>query len=352
MRDFNPKPDDSRIGPRTTFIVRGEEEVSRTTRRLLTSRSEAGDTTGATNRNMELRKRLLKPDLRLLRFFVIAGAGLTMTATFLIMGSHAWLLGFMACVNVVGLALLLECWLLLQHRSLDTGLLQTPFLLSHDRDVFGRFESLSRSLLRISQNSDPIYRKTALERLSLLVEQCSRMADGSIEFRGTETWRIVYEQLLRSSGLHSYRSVAWIRNEQYWQSGPGRQSLRLNSELQGSQRVAIERIVILADELWPTDHDLPADRVRQWIHEQHTDGIPVGLIRESALKNEPDLLLDVGIYGSRAVGYQELDETAQTAQFVLKFDFSEVARAEDRWKRLTVYSTSYQDFLDHLPLDE
>ena len=323
-----------------------------TTSRLLTSRSEAGDTIGATNRNMELRKKLPNSNRRMLRFFVIAVTGLTTAAAVLIIGGNTWLLGFMACLNVVGLALLLECCLQLRRRPLDTGLLQTPFLLSHDRDVFGRFESLSRSLLRISQNSDPIYRRTVLERLSLLVEQCSRMADGCIEFRGTETWRIVYEQLLRSPGLHSYRSVAWIRNEQYWQSGPGRQSLRLNAELQGSQRVAIERIVILADELWPTDHDLPAERIRQWIHEQHIDRIAVGLIRESALKNEPDLLLDVGIYGSRAVGYQELDETAQTAQFVLKFDFSEVARAEDRWKRLTVYSTSYQDFLDQLPLDE
>lgn len=301
---------------------------------------------------MELRKKLLKPGLRTLRFFVIAGTGLTMTATFLMIGSSVVLLGFIACVTSISVALLLECCLQLRRRPLDTGLLQTPFLLSHDRDVFGRFESLSRSLLRISQNSDPIYRKTALERLGLLVEQCSRMADGSIEFRGTETWRIVYEQLLRSPGLHSYRSVAWIRNEQYWQSGPGRQSLRLNAELQGTQRVTIERIVILADELWPTDRDLPADRIRQWIHEQHIDGIQVGLIRESALRNELDLLLDVGIYGSRAVGLQELDEASQTTRFELKFDFNEVARAEDRWKRLSVYSTSYKDFLDHLPLDE
>lgn len=257
-----------------------------------------------------------------------------------------WLPAFIALSSFLCLALLLDCWLLLRRRPLDSGLLQIPFLLAHDRDVFSRFETISRSLLRISQNPDLIYRSATFDRLEELAEEFNQLASGTIEFRGTETWRIVYEQLLRSPGLHSYRSVAWVRNEGYWQSEPGRQSLRLNMELHRQQRVTVERIVILADEVWPSEADSPTERVRQWIHQQHHDGIRIAIVRESALRSEPDLLQDTGIYGSRAVGFQHLDDLRQPARFELKFDFDEIVQAEERWKRLSVYATPWQDFLD------
>ena len=56
-------------------------------------------------------------------------------------------------------------------------------------------------------------------------------------------------------------------------------------------------IVILADDLWPTDSDLPVELLRQWIHEQSVHGIWIRLVRESALRKEPDLVCDMGIYG-------------------------------------------------------
>lgn len=300
---------------------------------------------------MEL-KSLLDSRPRAIRLVVVVGLGLAVTVLLSWTAGSLWLLSLVTILSAFSFGLLLECYLHIRSAPLDAGPLQTPFLLSHDRDVFPRFEAMSHALLRISQNTDPIYRSVTMQRLDLLFGQIKCIADGTIEFRGTETWRLVYEQLLKSPGLHSYRSVAWVRNDRYWQDGPGRQSLRLNVELQGSQRVTIQRIVILADELWPQDSDFPAERIRQWIHEQHADSIQVGIVRESALRNEPDLLRDMGIYGSRAVGFQELDESSQTARFLLKFDFSEITKAEDHWTRLSVYSTSYQDFLDQLPLDE
>lgn len=69
-------------------------------------------------------------------------------------------------------------------------------------------------------------------------------------------------------------------------------------------------------------------------------------MRESELKTEPDLLLDIGIYGSRAVGTQELGEDGATRRFTLQFGFEHVPAAEERWERLLVCAEKYSDFLD------
>ena len=80
--------------------------------------------------------------------------------------------------------------------------------------------------------------------------------------------------------------------------------------------------------------------------EQYTHGIWTKLVRESTLTGEPDLLVDLGIYGTRAVGFQELDDHGRTVRFTLSFEFAEILAAERRWERLSVYSTSYQKLLD------
>jgi len=183
-------------------------------------------------------------------------------------------------------------------------------------------------------------------------ERLHRVALGEITYRDTEVWRLAYEQLLRSPGLFQYRSVSWMTTDSYWQNEPGRQSLKLNLELHESQQITVERIVILKDSDWLNDGELPTPRIRQWIHEQHVHGIWIALVRESQLRSEPDLLADFGVYGSRAVGFQQIDEQAKTKSFVLQFDFKAIEAAEARWQRLQVYATSYADLLDHLPLDE
>ena len=57
-------------------------------------------------------------------------------------------------------------------------------------------------------------------------------------------------------------------------------------------------------------------------------------------------MVDLGIYGTRAVGFQEQDEQGKTASFTLTFDFPEILAAESRWQRLSVYGVSYQNLLD------
>lgn len=284
------------------------------------------------------------------RFLCTLGAGLVLS---LVIGlvAEPWLwcvvLATLLC-SVIGL---LAELLIDQPGHSSNGLLETPFLLAHDRDVFDRYRSLTRNLLRVSQKSDAIYREIALERLTSLADEAEQLGGGTIVFDGTETWRIAYEKLLRSPGLHLYRSVAWVRHADYWQDEPGRQSMQLNLELHESETINIERIVIIADALWPKEEEFPVEPVRQWIHEQHAAAIWIRLVRESALKNERDLVSDSGIYGSRAVGFQELNEHCQTSRFVLTFDFESVTQAEDRWKRLAVYATSYAELLDRVRLD-
>lgn len=228
----------------------------------------------------------------------------------------------------------------------------SPFFLSHDVGVFAHYRRISSSLLRLSQLRDPVFRETAAGKLTELADQIDELASGTIVFSGTETWRLAYETLLRTRGLYRYRSVAWVRSPSYWQDQPGRQSTRLNLEIQERDGVTVERIVILADELWPAPETLPVERIRQWIHEQSTRGVDVSLVRESSLRSEPDLIADMGIYGSRAVGFQELDDQCHTVRFTLHFDIDRLTAAEGRWDRLQVYAAKYEEILDQFTLYE
>jgi hypothetical protein len=161
--------------------------------------------------------------------------------------------------------------------------LETPFLLAHDAEVFQRYRGFSESLLKLSRGTDPICRSIALEQLDDLLRTVQAIADGTFVFEGTETWRIVYERLLRSPGLHKYLSVAWVKNEDYWQDEPGRKSMAVNFELHESDRLNVERIAIVGDELWPAAEPWPAEPTRRWLHEQHVRGIGIKFVRESVL---------------------------------------------------------------------
>jgi hypothetical protein len=256
-----------------------------------------------------------------------------------------------ATVTLVGLLVCLLIGFVLSARqfavaSPGSSVLESPFLLAQDSDIFQRYQAVSESLLMVSRNSDSIYREIALEHLDDLARRASTIATGTFVFEGTETWRIVYERLLRSPGLHLYRSVAWVKNANYWQDEPGRKSMAVNFELNDAEQLNIERIAIIADDLWPVDDVWPVESLHQWMQEQHARGIWLKFVRQSALANEADLIADIGIYGSRALGMQKLDEQCRTIRFTLTFDFAQVSAAEDRWKRLAVYAESWSGYLD------
>lgn len=281
----------------------------------------------------------------------------TITAFGLVTTVGLWLVvapHIFALLESLLLVLVLGSGLSSRHRESDQrnlSLLEVPFALACDVDLFARYQRIAESLTRIRQSVDPIFRELALESLDETVHQVHTLANGELLFEGTETWRLVYERLLRSRDLHRYRSVAWIQSPSYWQDEPGRKSMAVNFELQNSGQLTIERIAIIADELWPETEVWPVETLRQWIHEQYARGIQISYVRQSAIAAEPDLLADIGIYGSRAVGTQELDEHARTTRFRLVFDFNFVTAAEDRWNRLSVYSETFASYLDRYEMD-
>ncbi|MSR59790.1 MAG: hypothetical protein EXS05_19485 [Planctomycetaceae bacterium] len=263
-----------------------------------------------------------------------------------------------ALVSLVGL---LVCALLgivvAHHRQISRSaatltVLETPFWLARDAVVFDQYRQLANSLLTISEQRDIIFRHVALEQVDELVRRAGVIAQGTFVFEGTETWRLAYEQLLRSPGLHRYRSVAWVQRPHYWQDEPGRKSLALNFVLVESQQVAIERIAIIEDALWPAADVWPVEPIRQWLDEQFVRGIHIQFVRSSRLAQESDLLADIGLYGSRALGIQQLDDQCQTVRFTLIFDVTAVLAAEIRWDRLAVYAESWAKYLDRYELPD
>lgn len=225
-------------------------------------------------------------------------------------------------------------------------ILRTLLELSRDKEMNLLHAAFSESLVKVAEQKDPIFRSLAFQRLQSIIEQSKIMGTATIEFPSTESWRVVYEELLRSPGLHLYRSVSYIESAHYWQDGPGQQSTKLNLELQDARVVGIERIAIIADHLWSEEALFPVEPIHSWLDEQHRHGIRVRLLRESDVGADTDLLNDFGIYGNRAVGMQLADPAGRTIRFVLSFDFAKLRQAEAQWSRLTVYSVSYAELLD------
>lgn len=223
--------------------------------------------------------------------------------------------------------------------------LTVPLTLAPEHDLFEQYLAVCQALTELASQDDPILKEFAGLKLASLAEQVRGLAGGVIEFTGTETWRTVYDKLLKSADLREYRSVAWVRAKGYWQDQPGRQSMAANFEA-AHRGVLIERVVILRDDLWPKSDLLPTDDIRPWIEEQHNNGLWVALVRESDLESEPGVLADVGLYGNRAVGIQDLDERARTVRFTLSFDRQTVRLARDRWDRLYLFATPYRTLLD------
>ena len=173
-----------------------------------------------------------------------------------------------------------------------------------------------------------------------------QVSQGRFIFTGTETWRMPYERLLRSAGLYLYRSIAFLKTANYWQDEPGRQSMQVNFELADEGKLNIERIAIVPDHLWPQHERFPVEPIHSWLQAQHQHNIIVKLVRQSSVADEPDLITDMGMYGNRAVGQQEIDDRGRTVQFTLTFDFPEILAAEQRWERLSIYAISYAELLD------
>lgn len=205
--------------------------------------------------------------------------------------------------------------------------------------------SLGRGIAAIARQKDPLYRELALLQLSAIDRQMTEMADGRIVFVDTESWRTAYERILCTEGLKHYLSAAWLRSEDYWRDAAGRHSIRLNYDLI-QLGLRIERTLILNDFFWPEGALLPAKVICRWIEDQYKHGLVIRLVRESEISDETDLLCDFGIYGDRATGTLVLDDQCRSLRYTLDFDSRSLKLAEDRWRRLVLFSHSFRELLD------
>jgi hypothetical protein len=257
-----------------------------------------------------------------------------------------FLIGYVGMLVSALIGLVLKTLAAVRAQPQQPALLQLLLDLAGDPKLARVHSSLAEALKDISRRTDPIFRQLAHSRLQTITADCESLGEGIVEFTSTESWRVVYEELLRSPGLHLYRSVAYIESAHYWQDGPGQQSTQLNLDLQDAGVVNIERTAVIADHLWPSNQLFPVEPLHSWFDQQHRYGIWIRLVRESILENDTDLLCDFGIYGSRAVGMQTADPAGRTIRFVLDFNFKKVQEAEAKWSRLALYATSYRDLLE------
>ncbi len=223
-----------------------------------------------------------------------------------------------------------------QRREQMLSQLGVPIGLAADKALFDSYTLLCQRLIRIEQQRNDVLREFSLLKLRAIDDELESLGRGEVIFQTTESWRTVYERLL-TSGITHYRSVAWIKSANYWQDQPGRSSMELNFRVHKSG-LPIERIAIIRDALWPVEGDVLVEPVRRWLDLQEAAGIRIGILRESDLASEQDLLCDFGIYGGTAVGVQSLDDSSRTIQFRLLFDSTDVSLFNDRWTRLNLFS--------------
>jgi hypothetical protein len=217
--------------------------------------------------------------------------------------------------------------------------------LPHAPELLVAQQTLTHYIRELGRHSDEILREAAMLKLVSIQDEVRALAAGKVGFSATEGWRTLYERLLRSPDVQSYRSVAWVRSEDYWRDAPGQRSMQLNFEILRSG-VAIERILILNDFFWPPAALLPSADISRWIDEQHEGGVQVSLVRESEIESEPDMLCDLGIYGNRATGWLELDTQCRTSRFTFDFSQESLQIADERWKRLSLYAVPFAELLE------
>ena len=188
----------------------------------------------------------------------------------------------------------------------------------------------------------PVFRQQAIFRLSEIAERIDELSHGVLAFGSTETWRTVYEDILKSCDHKRYLSSALIRSDGYWRDNPGTSSLEFNYQLV-EHGYLIHRLFLIDDFFWPPSMSVPAQEILQWIQTQDRHGIEVGLVRLSDLDVEPELVCDLGIYGDQAVGRQTTDSEGRTTRFEICFSPEKVALARQQWSQLSLYAVSLEE---------
>ena len=213
--------------------------------------------------------------------------------------------------------------------------------LTADSTLRSSYDEFIGALQVVNDSHNALFRTLGRERVASLSHDFRNLSHRRLVYVGTEAWRSAYAEVLRHSALTDYRSVAWVRSDNYWQDQPGLQSLRINCEL-AARGINVTRIIVHRRRE-PTECSRWApSRITAWMKMQLKAGIRLLYIDEQVLLHEKDLLADFGIYGSIAVGILDADDTSsRTLQFRLSFDPMDLEIHREKWERLLLYATEW-----------
>jgi hypothetical protein len=213
-----------------------------------------------------------------------------------------------------------------------------PASVAHRTSIYRKWHGVQSAFSNLLRSENPILEQIAELKLASIHQDVESLAMGRVEFTRTESWRLVYDQMLLQHRLKVYRSAAWIRDESYWQDSPGQQSIQTNYQAL-ALGLRINRIFIVAPHLMVPGIDRPVESIWLWMREQATYGITVRWLPEVELAGEVlPLVSDFGIYGSIATGEHEMDERCRTLRFTLSFDPRDIELARQQWERIELFS--------------
>lgn len=213
-----------------------------------------------------------------------------------------------------------------------------------DPNVRDFYNETINPLCEAFEIKDNVFRELAISVLKEFRSRLEReLSRGTVSFRAESFWP-VYQKLLSQEDIGSYKSIAWVKSEDYWANEAGKFSVDFNYDLLAKGK-SIERIFIVRDKVWMNK------RVKKWICEQKIRGINVKVVKESSIPPEEDLRYDLGIYGDRAVGYVQEDDNCRIVQFDLHFDKIEIDKASNIFEQLKTHALrpfELETYLDSL----
>jgi hypothetical protein len=171
------------------------------------------------------------------------------------------------------------------------------------------YDETIEPLCRAFEIKDNVFGSLIEEKLTDFQHELStELSTGKVSFPA-EAFRVTYTTILSQPDVKEYKSVAWIKSEDYWQDQAGKSSLRFNFDLL-QKGVDIERIFIVRDDVWDSA------KIKNWIRQQRDYGVKINgeqkenririaVTSESRIPVKENLLEDFGIYGNRAVGIQK-----------------------------------------------
>ena len=145
-----------------------------------------------------MKSRRAPPENRNSRTIFVTAALSGLTVAVWTFAPTGFLIAFL-CLQASAIIGILLHLLFAIRQNQEPELLPLLFDLTSDRDIAESHASIAESLKNLTDQKDPIFLQLALTRLQTIAEESRLLGEGIVEFTSTESWRVVYEELLRSS---------------------------------------------------------------------------------------------------------------------------------------------------------